>query len=61
MHIILFVFERTTAFWISGFVTGTQMSISELCDEHKCVCICARARACVCISVVRRLTLAGYC
>jgi len=52
VHIILcvcFVFERNTAFWISGFLTGTQMSMSEVCDEHRCVCVYLRARALVCI------------
>jgi hypothetical protein len=34
------------------------MSISEVCDEHKCVF--ARARACA-LFVVKRVTLAWYC
>ena len=57
--VCVFVLERNTTFWMSGFMTEGQMSMSEVCDEHKYVCVCARA--CVCVLVVNRVPLAGYC
>ena len=55
MHIILCVcvlcLRGIQRFGYQGFMTGTQMSMSEVCDEHKCVCVCVFARACACVRV----------